>query len=141
MARVTAEIVGPWLEVHDGEDVTRIPRVSDEYSLYAWEDITFQEASQIPPSPNLVSIRADCDDSVVAGIRANPLYRVMWANLSEEPFVVPTTTQYRAIRDWFEAQGYTREQWLAAAGSTVQGRTIAVITQALRAHMRGLRRA
>jgi hypothetical protein len=83
MASLRVEILTPWQEVVDEEgDISRWPLVTQEFSIQRWSDITGQDATRIVPSPNLLAILAEADETVIRLIEADDRFRVIWEDFT-----------------------------------------------------------
>lgn len=78
MALQQAEILTPWQEVTEEGETSRWPLVTGEFALARWSDITGQPAANLPSEPNLVSILAEADETVIAAIAADNRFWVLW---------------------------------------------------------------
>jgi len=78
MAQKQFEVLTPWQEVDDEGSLSRWPLVTSEFSLSRWSDITGQESANIPPEPNLVSILAEADETVLDVIEQDARFLILW---------------------------------------------------------------
>lgn len=78
MAQKQAEILTPWEQVTEEGETSRWPLVTSEFAFARWSDITGQDSANIPPAPNLVSILAEADESVIAQVAADNRFYVVW---------------------------------------------------------------
>lgn len=75
---IHAEVVGPW--GNDGE--FHVPQIKLDYNV-DFVDVTAQPVSNIPPTPNLVSVEVKMlDQSTLDQIEADPAYSVLWSEES-----------------------------------------------------------
>lgn len=78
MAQKRFEVLTPWAEEVDEGGTFRYPLITSVFSLSKWQDITGQESANIPPEPNLVSLLAEADETVLDQIEADERFLVMW---------------------------------------------------------------
>ena len=56
---------------------------------------------------------------------------------AQRPYERPTAAQHRALRDWLELNGFTRQDAARAIGTAPNGRAVGTIANELRARLRG----
>lgn len=78
MVRKQVEILTPWHEEVDDGTTSRWPLVTSEFALAKWQDITGQDAANLLPNPNVVSILAEADETIIAQIAADNRFYVLW---------------------------------------------------------------
>lgn len=143
MAHIQAEILTPWYEEVDPDDGTRMrwPLVTGVFMFRRWEDITGQNAANLPPLPNLVSLLVEADETVIESVKLDVRFLVEWRDLLDDAFIVPTTAKFKLWADWLKAQGMTNALVIKAIGSSPQGRTNGEIANLLRAELKKLPKA
>ena len=79
MAQKRFEVLTPWVEEENEDgDISRWPLVTSEYHMARWQDITGQDAANIAPEPNLVSILAEADETVLDAIESDNRFLLLW---------------------------------------------------------------
>ena len=77
---IRARILTTWIGTGSDADPRR-PKIKDDYRPARMEDVTGQTASNLPPSPNLVTVEITVTDTVFNQILADPNYgpaAVLW---------------------------------------------------------------
>lgn len=110
------------------------PLVINEYPTDRWEDITGQDSSRMPSSPNAYLILARYDDVTLDAIEADTRFHVLIAR-SKTDAGRPTLAEFDALR---ARLGLTRAQLRAIASDTLTRSQIAgLLIQWLRNRPKG----
>jgi len=72
------QVMTAWTGTGTEEDSNR-PLVADTYAIQKWTDVTGQPAQNLQPDPNLYTIEAEAEESVVNAIEADNDYFVVWS--------------------------------------------------------------
>jgi hypothetical protein len=78
VATQRAEILTPWQEYTEEGLTYRAPLVTSEFSTRKYTDITGQDALNLIPAPNLVSVLIEADETVIAQVDADIRFFVLW---------------------------------------------------------------
>ena len=77
---IRAEVITPWIGVGNNDNPNR-PKLMNDYSLKKWEDVTEQPSANFPLTQNAYVILVECEESVLAEIKADDTYYVLWSEV------------------------------------------------------------